>query len=88
MSELTLSLKNKKQTPAGNIKQSDPGYSNLIKPLISAGRAPQATKHMPGLENNFSGRSYTQRIGAANATGTGSSSTFNGGPGGVRQATH
>ena len=65
MSELALSLKNKKQTPT--VKPSGANYQNLIKPLVSAGRAAQSTKHTPANMDNFSGRSYTQRVGAANA---------------------
>ena len=78
MSELTLSLKNKKTTPSNTNKASDhQGFSSMIKPLVSAGRAPQTTKHTPALEN-FSSRSYTQRVGAANAANPGTS--FGGGP--------
>ena len=72
MSELTLSLKNKKNTPQNGAKPAgDQGaFSNMIKPLVSAGRAPQTTKHTPAIEN-FSSRSYTQRVGAANAANGG-----------------
>lgn len=45
MSELTLSLKSKKQTP-GVASSDDSGYQNFIKPLVS-GRNPQTTKHTP-----------------------------------------
>ena len=58
MSELTLSLKNKKNTPQNAKPQGESGFSNMIKPLVSAGRAPQTTKHTPAMEN-FSSRSYT-----------------------------
>lgn len=66
MSELTLSLKNKKS--AGQGKQPhEPNLASYAKPLVSAGRVPQSTKHTPAAMDNLSGRSYTQRIGAANA---------------------
>ena len=83
MSELTLSLKNKKQTPSHASKPpSEAGSTNIIKPLVSAGRVPQTTKHTPVTES-FQNRSYTQRVGAANAYGTGGA-TFSGGPANMR----
>ena len=67
MSELTLTLKNKKPTPPAANSNEISGYSNLIKPMVSAGRGPQSTKNTsPGIDGqNPSGRSYTQRVGAA-----------------------
>ena len=68
MSELTLSLKNKKQSQGGIKTGNEANYLNLVKPLVTAGRAgPQTTKHTPANIENFQGRPYTQRIGAQNA---------------------
>ena len=63
MSELTLSLKNKKVTPPGTNEIS--GYSNLIKPMVSAGRGPQSNKNSSPAVESQNARSYTQRVGAA-----------------------
>jgi len=76
MSELTLSLKNKKQTPQ-TMGKPEQGIQNFIKPLVSADRVPQTTKHTPVIDS-FSNRSYTQRIGAANAAGAGSAAFVGG----------
>ena len=84
MSELTLSLKNKKnhagiaaQGGGRNNDSNGGSYKNLIKPLIS-GRTPQTTKNTPAQMDNFSARSYTQRVGAANASSNGVGSNFTG----------
>ena len=67
MSELTLTLKNKKQNPSSTSNNESTGYSNLIKPIVTAGRGPSSTKNnSQGIETqNSNGRSYTQRVGAA-----------------------
>lgn len=69
MSELTLSLKNKKTSSGATGRPNENTNSNAIKPLISAGRIPQSTKNAPDNIENFSARTYTQRVGAkTNAT--------------------
>lgn len=83
MSELTLSLKNKKNhagiaAQGGGRNDNNGGsYQNLIKPLMS-GRTPQTTKNTPAQMDNFSARSYTQRVGAANASSNGTGNNFAG----------
>ena len=54
----------------------------MIKPMVS-GRAPQTTKATPAHLENFSARSYTQRVGAANAVSNNSGNFVGSGP--IRQ---
>ena len=83
MSELTLSLKNKKSAGTTGKTNTDNSYSNLIKPLISTGRGPQSTKNNANTtgDGNFAVRSYTQRVGAApNPASTNASTRYSNNP--------